>query len=104
MKLHALAIGGLLACAAPAHAIKIELRYDYDTNGFFNQPGSKEALRKVADYFESLIHDSLLSINAATDGGGSWTAKPRDPSTGLEISIPNLVVPADTIIVFVGGR
>ena len=104
MKLHVLALGGLLACAAPAHAIKIELRYDYDTNGFFNQPGSKEALRKVADYFEAMIHDPLLSINAATDGGGSWTAKPTNPSTGLEVSIPNLVVPADTIIVYAGGR
>jgi hypothetical protein len=104
MKLHALAIGGLLAFAAPAQAIKIELRYDYDTNGFFNQPGSKEAMRAVADYFETLIHDPLLSINPATDGGGTWTAKPRNPSTGLEVSISNLVVPADTIIIFVGAR
>jgi hypothetical protein len=104
MKLHALAIGGLLACSAPAYAIKIEIRYDYDTNGFFNQPGSKEALRKAADLFETLIHDSLLSINPATDGGGTWIAKPKHPSTGVVIDIPNLVVPADTIIVFAGSR
>lgn len=103
MKFHALVIGGLVACAAPAHAIKIELRYDYDTNGFFNQPGSKEALRKVADYFESMIHDSLLSINPATDGG-SWTAKLGNPSTGLVVDLVDLVVPQDTIIVYVGGR
>jgi hypothetical protein len=109
MKLHALAIGGLLACAAPAHAIKIEIRYDYDTNGFFNQPGSKEALREVADYFESLIHDPLLSINPATDGGGTWTAKIEHPGTGsptntADFVVPDLVVPADTIIIYVGGR
>jgi hypothetical protein len=104
MKFLAFAIGGMLGFAAPAHAVKIELRYDYDTNGFFNQPGSKEALRKVADYFETLIHDPLQSINPATDGGGSWSAIPAHPATGADLTIPNLVVPADTIIVFAGGR
>ncbi len=105
MKFHALVIGGLVACAAPAQAIKIELRYDYDTNGFFNQPGSKEALRKVADYFESMIHDSLLSINPETDGGGTWTARIVHPATGtVDFVVPDLVIPEDTIIVFAGGR
>jgi len=27
------------------NGIEIELRYDYDTSGFFNQPGAKEAMR-----------------------------------------------------------
>lgn len=104
MKLHALAIGGLLACASPAQAIKIEIRYDYDTNGFFNQPGSKEALRKVADYFETLINDQLLSINPATDGGGTWSANFPNPGGSNTITLNNLVVPANTLIVFAGGK
>lgn len=41
---HAAATGGL-------SAVQIEIDYSLDTNGFFDQPGSREALRAVCDYF-----------------------------------------------------
>jgi hypothetical protein len=95
-----------LAVMPAAQAIKIELRYDYDTAGFFTtHPEAKVALRKVADYYEDLFHDSLLAINGATFGAGNtWQADFFHPGTGAYIGIPNLVVPADTLIVFAGGR
>ncbi len=95
-----------LAMLPAAHAIKIELRYDYDTAGFFTtHPQAKIALRKVADYYETLFHDSLLPINGATYGAGNtWKADFFHPGTGVYVGIPNLVVPADTLIVFAGGR
>ena len=41
-----------LAMLPAAQAIKIELRYDYDTAGFFTtHPQAKIALRKVADFY-----------------------------------------------------
>lgn len=88
-----------------ARSIEIDLRYDYDTNGFFNQPGAKETLRMVADYYEALIHDSLQGIdNTQWPSGNTWSAVFEHPGTGSETSIANLKVPADTIIIFAGGR
>jgi hypothetical protein len=102
---HFLPAMALLGLTGSASAIKIEIRYDYDTNGFFNQPGSKEALRLVADYYEQLIHDSLLEINHTQHPSASWTATFEHPATGAsEFPVSNLVVPADTLIVFAGGR
>ena len=46
-----------------AQAIVIQLDYSYDLNGFFEQAGAKEAMRKAADLFEELITDSLLRID-----------------------------------------
>ena len=94
----------VLLLANPAQALKIDLRYDYDTQGFFNQPGAKEAMRKVADTYEALIHDSLSAIDPAAYPGSSWSAKFTHPGNGTQITVPGLVVPADTIIVFAGGR
>jgi hypothetical protein len=94
----------MVALCAPAQAIEIEIDYTYDTNGFFNQPGSKEALRAVADYYEGLIHDQLLRIDASEWPSSSWSAKISHPGTGDEILIPNLVVPESTLIIYAGGR
>lgn len=94
----------LLLSAAPSHAIEIELRYDYDTLGFFNAPGSREALRAAADYFETILHDSLLAIDPAAWPGATWNARFFHPATGNTTEISGLVVPANTIIVFAGGR
>lgn len=95
---------GLLIFTAPSHGIEIELRYDYDTAGFFNAPGSREALRAAADYFESILHDSLLAIEPANWPGNTWGARFSDPSTGTTVTIENLVVPANTLVVYAGGR
>lgn len=85
--------------------ITIELDYTYDTNGFFDQPGSKEALRAVADFFEERLQDNLLEIDAVAFGNdSSWTARFASPATGIIIEITNLVVPEDTLIVYAGGR
>lgn len=100
-----LPILALLGLTGSASAIKIELRYDYDINGFFNQPGAKEALRLVADFYEGLIHDSLSELDASKHSQASWTATFEHPATGASnFPVSNLVVPANTLIVFAGGR
>jgi hypothetical protein len=102
---HFLPVLAVLGLSGTAPAIQIEIRYDYDTNGFFNQPGSKEALRQVADYFEGLLHDSLLAIDHTQwPAGNTWTAVFEHPGTGAETHLANLKVPADTIVIFAGGR
>ncbi|MGC6565508.1 MAG: hypothetical protein ACON38_07840 [Akkermansiaceae bacterium] len=89
-----------------ASAIEIELRYDYDTSGFFNQPGAKEAIRECADYFENILVDSLDRIDARATGRSqnSWAARPLNPANGVRLNLVDLVVPEDTIIVYLGAR
>lgn len=88
-----------------AHAVKIQLDYTYDTNGFFDQPGAKEAMREAADFFEGLLQDSLLRIDPDSySGSNTWTALAFHPGAGGYVELVDLIVPEDTLIVFVGGR
>ncbi len=92
----------LCALASSSQALTIELRYDYDTQGFFNKAGSKEALRAVADFYEEILTDSLAAI--VPSGLNTWTPNFTHPGTGANQTVPGLVVPANTIILYVGGR
>jgi Matrixin len=94
----------LLAAASSASALTIQIDYTYDTNNFFNTQVKKDAIEAVAKFYGDLIQDNLLRIDPADFDQASWTAKPINPTTGSQISIPDLVVPADTMIVYVGSR
>jgi hypothetical protein len=95
----------VFACLATdtAPALTIDLRYDYDSTHFFDQPGAKAALRAVADYYEELLTDSLQGIDP-TGTSNTWSANFLNPATGAQVSVANLVVPADTVIVYAGSR
>jgi len=93
-----------LASSAISPAIQIEIDYSLDANGFFNRPGSKEAFRQVCDFFESILSDDLSRIDQSQWTGELWTAKVTNPATGAESSFPGKVVPADTVIIYAGGR
>lgn len=95
-------------------ALEIELRYDLDTDGFFDQPGAKEAMRAVADFYEDLIVDELEAIDPTTFPtprgipARTWHPNYVEPAQNSRVvPIPggqNMVVPANTIIVYPGGR
>ena len=90
---------------AQANAIEILFRYDLDNDGFFNQPGAKEALEAAAQFYEDLIVDELDAI----DPGSSFLWHPTylEPNTNSSVElIPgarNLVVPANTLVIFAAG-
>lgn len=83
--------------------------YSYDVSGFFaDESGAPEtpraALVRAADDLTSRLNDTLAAIPAPTEAN-TWSASFLNPSNGDEmISLPNLEVPADTLIIFVGGR
>lgn len=94
-----------VACATSLSAITIEIDYTYDTNNFFDTTEKRDAIEAVAKFFGDLINDNLLEIDQDAFGGGvSWTASFFHPGTGTTQEIPGLVVPADTIIIYAGGR
>lgn len=87
-----------------ARALTIQIDYTYDTSNFFNTQGKRDAIEAVAKFYGDLIQDNLLRIDQAENPGNSWTATATHPATGGVLSIPALVVPANTIIVYVGAR
>lgn len=105
-KILSLLLALLTSLVSSSEAIKIDLRYDYDTSNFFDQPGSKEAMRSCADFFEQILSDELGEINAATSGDqrNTWSARPQHPATGSPLTIVDLVVPANTLIIYPGAR
>lgn len=90
--------------AGSSDAFEIQIDYTLDANGFFDQPGSREALRAVCDYFESIISDDLARIDPAEWPGQTWTAKATSPATGLTVDFPGKIVPENVFIVYAGGR
>jgi hypothetical protein len=93
-----------IAIHCHVHALTIQIDYTYDTSNFFNTQAKRDAIEAVAKFYGNLIQDNLLRIDATEYPGCSWTANPLHPATGATISIANLVVPANTIIVYVGAR
>ena len=83
-------------------AITINLDYRFDSAGFFNDPARQATLQLAADTLGSRLNDSLTAI--VPSGGNTWQAQFTDPGTGVQASIPNLVVPANTVTIFVGAR
>lgn len=85
-------------------AITITFDYTYDTSGFFTTyPEAVGLLTAAATELTSRLADSLNAIPTPTDGS-EWHAQFGHPATGAWESILNLVVPLDTMIVYVGAR
>lgn len=82
--------------------IDIVFDYTYDDNQFFAPQARRDTLEAAAAVFENRILDDLTAI---TPGGqDTWSAVFPNPSSGSQVSIANLTIPADTIIVYVGAQ
>ena len=82
--------------------IDILFDYTYDSDGFFNAQSRRDVLEAAAADFENRITDDLTAISPS--GSNTWNAVFNNPTTNAQVTLPNLAVPADTIIVYVGAR
>lgn len=82
--------------------LNIAFDYRYDTTGFFSSQQRRDVLEAAASTFEERITDDLTAITPG--GSNSWNAVFINPTTNVQVTLPNLTVPADTIIVFPGAR
>ncbi|RMF83954.1 MAG: peptidase M10A and M12B matrixin and adamalysin [Nitrospirae bacterium] len=99
----AIALAAGLLAATPAAAFTIQFDYGYDTGGFFSShPNAQTDLQAAGHYFETRITDTLSAITSG--GPNHFTASFTDPATGNPTSISDYSVPADTLVVFVGGQ
>jgi hypothetical protein len=84
-------------------SITINIIYSLDTNNFFDSPDKRALMEMAAAVVASgLTSDHLSAI--LPSGNDTWAAQFPNPATGALQTITNLVVPADTIEIFVGGR
>ncbi len=86
---------------APSGAVTIQFDFSYDSYGFFDDPLRFEALEFAGRLTERYV-DELDAI--VPEGSNTWSASFFAPDTGELTSVPDLVVPADTLIVYAGGR
>ena len=94
----------LFVLIRPVCALTIRIDYTYDTTNFFNTQEKRNAIEAVAKFYGDMIDDHLLRIDPAEFPGNSWQATFPHPVTGNTTLITNPVIPADTIIVYVGAR
>ena len=73
-------VAWLLTCGS-LFAISIEIDYTYDTGNFFKTPEKRNAMEAVARFFEEVLADELLEIDASKFPGASWTATFTHPTT-----------------------
>src|SRR5688572_10228673 len=74
-------------------AITIEIRYDFDSQGFFNDVNRRNVLQAAANDLASRLTDTLSPIIPSS--GNTWEATFTHPGSGQQQVIPNLTVPAD---------
>ena len=84
-------------------AVSIALDYSFDANGFFSSQARRDMMKLAADTMVASFSDSLAAIAPNPGAGNSWTAVFPDPVSGATRSLTNLAVPANTLIIYVGG-
>ncbi|MEC9003128.1 MAG: matrixin family metalloprotease, partial [Planctomycetota bacterium] len=85
-------------------SLSFDITFDYslDSAGFFADQARKDALERAANVFENRLEDNLAAIQPS--GSNTWTAVINHPETGNTENIVDLVIPIDTLTVFVGSR
>ncbi len=83
-------------------SVAIVVDYSFDSGNFFNTQARRDEMQAAANAVGGLINDNLLAI--APSGSDTWSALFPNPSTGQMQAVANLVVPANTLIVYVGGE
>jgi hypothetical protein len=83
-------------------SLTIRIDYSFDSTNFFDTQAKRDVLQSAANAIASSLNDNLSAIQPS--GGNTWSANFPNPTTGQQATIANLVVPANTIVVYVGGR
>jgi hypothetical protein len=90
--------------ATPAINVLFDFRFD-DTGFFTNHPDRIATIRAAAADVGSRFSDTLAAIPFPNAPGNTWKAEFGRPSgVGQPEEVDNLLVPANTVVVFVGAR
>src|SRR5262249_44420344 len=76
--------------------------YSFDTAGFFNDPNHRAVLQRAADDISSHLNSPLPAL--IPGGGNTYSQTFFNPANGQQVSVANRALPANTIVVYAGGR
>lgn len=93
---------GQIASQPPAQRLSVTFNYSLDTGGFFSSSARRTLLNTAVDAVLAQLTDDLAEIRPS--GTNTWTATTQHPVTNAPISIPNLRVNANELIVYVGAQ
>ncbi len=97
--------GAVSVVSSLAPSISILFDDSHDTSGFFAaNPAAKTVLEEAGQILGSQLHDALAAI--VPSGGNSWSVSlldPSHPTSGTGLTIDNPTIPANTIVIDVGG-
>lgn len=93
---------GDIANPLPAQKLSVKFDYSLDTSGFFAASSRRALLNTAADAVLAQLTDDLAAI--IPSGTNTWTATTQHPVTNAPITIPNLRVNANELIVYVGAQ
>lgn len=83
-------------------ALVFQFDYSLDTLNFFDTQAKKDVFEAAGQAIIGNFGDTLSSI---TPGGiNTWTANITRPDDGSPFSISNPTIPANTLVVYAGGR
>jgi hypothetical protein len=100
----ALRVESLEAREVPA-ALQVVFDYRYDSTGFFTDPTRRAALEQAGRDVSARLNTTVDLAAISPAGANSWTATTFNPSNPSQwVSVGNLGVAADQIVVFVGAE
>ena len=76
-----------LALPLPVKAITIRVDYRFDTEGFFETPGAKEAMQAVADRWSRIITQDLAAVNIQDEDFNDIRFQLENPGNGQTIQL-----------------
>jgi hypothetical protein len=83
-------------------SLTIAFDYSLDANDFFDTQAKRDLLQQAGQLLGARLADHLEAIVPA--GINTWWATVDDPATGAVDSLTDLTVPADTVVIYAGGR
>ncbi len=82
--------------------VSIVFDYSLDANNFFDTQAKKDLLQLAANTLTGNMTDTLTAITPSS--GNTWNMSITNPATGAGQSISNPTIPANTIVIYAGGR
>jgi len=83
-------------------AVAVQVDYSFDALGFFADAGRRAVLERAVNDVAAGLDANLPALVAGN--GNTWDASFFNPATGNEVRVANRTVPANTLILYVGGR
>ncbi len=92
-----------LSLTLPVQALTIQVDYRFDTEGFFDAPGAKEAIEAAASRWGRIINQNLLAVNIQDDARNDVRFAPIHPATGKQIQMSAAASAGSDFLVEVGA-